>query len=134
MRLVSALARGSQTNSLRLASRRTSQGLSLIELIPHASRLRLGVEEASRGDAHEVALHGTASFLSLPKLLTMLGMLMFLGVMDLWKDAMTTMALMLAATITAIIVSIPVGVWMSRSLNVRKIITPVLDLTYTTKN
>jgi len=57
--------------------------------------------------------------------------LMFLGVMDLWKDAMTTMALMLAATITAIVVSIPVGVWMSRSLNVRKIITPALDLMQT---
>ena len=57
--------------------------------------------------------------------------LVFLGVMDLWKDAMTTMALMLAATITAIIVSIPVGVWMSRSLNVRKIVTPVLDLMQT---
>lgn len=57
--------------------------------------------------------------------------LMFLGVMDLWKDAMTTMALMLAATITAIIISIPVGVWMSRSLNVRKVVTPVLDLMQT---
>lgn len=57
--------------------------------------------------------------------------LLFLGVMDLWKDAMTTMALMIAATITAIVVSIPVGVWMSRSLNVRNVITPVLDLMQT---
>lgn len=57
--------------------------------------------------------------------------LLFLGVMDLWKDAMTTMALMIAATITAILVSIPVGVWMSRSLNVRNVVTPVLDLMQT---
>ena len=57
--------------------------------------------------------------------------LLFLGVMDLWKDAMTTMALMIAATITAIVVSIPVGVWMSRSLNMRNIISPVLDLMQT---
>lgn len=57
--------------------------------------------------------------------------LLFLGVMDLWKDAMTTMALMIAATITAILVSIPVGVWMSRSLNIRNIVTPVLDLMQT---
>jgi glycine betaine/proline transport system permease protein len=57
--------------------------------------------------------------------------LLFLGVMDLWKDAMTTMALMIAATITAIVVSIPVGVWMSRSLRTRQIVTPVLDLMQT---
>ena len=59
------------------------------------------------------------------------GALLFLGVMDLWKDSMTTMALMLAATITAIVISIPVGVWMSRSLTVRKVLTPVLDLMQT---
>ncbi|WP_025549719.1 SulP family inorganic anion transporter, partial [Sphingobium fuliginis] len=43
-------------------------GLSLIELLPHARRLRLGVDEEARDDAHEVALHGTATFLNLPKL------------------------------------------------------------------
>lgn len=57
--------------------------------------------------------------------------LMFLGIMDLWDDAMTTMALMIAATLTAIIIAIPVGVWMSRSLNVRKAVTPLLDLMQT---
>lgn len=57
--------------------------------------------------------------------------LIFLGVMDLWDDAMITMALMIAATLTAIVVSIPVGVWMSRSLNVRQVVTPVLDLMQT---
>lgn len=57
--------------------------------------------------------------------------LMFLGVMDLWKDAMTTMALMIAATLTAIVLSIPVGVWMSRSLKMRHGIAPILDLMQT---
>jgi len=57
--------------------------------------------------------------------------LLFLGVMDLWEDAMATMALMIAATLTAIVLAIPVGVWMSRSLNVRKSITPLLDLMQT---
>lgn len=57
--------------------------------------------------------------------------LLFLGVMDLWKDAMTTMALMISATLTAIVVSIPVGVWMSRSLRTRNILTPALDLMQT---
>ena len=57
--------------------------------------------------------------------------LFLVGVMGLWRDAMATMALMLAATLTAIFVSIPVGVWMSRSLRTRQIITPVLDLMQT---
>jgi len=57
--------------------------------------------------------------------------LLFLGVMDLWKDAMTTMALMLAATIITIVIAIPVGIWMSRSLRVRQTVTPILDLMQT---
>lgn len=57
--------------------------------------------------------------------------LLFLGVMDLWSDAMTTTALMLAATLTAIVIAIPLGVWMSRSHPVRQVITPVLDLMQT---
>lgn len=57
--------------------------------------------------------------------------LFLVGVMGLWRDAMATMALMLAATLTAILISIPVGVWMSRSLRTRQIITPVLDLMQT---
>jgi glycine betaine/proline transport system permease protein len=52
-------------------------------------------------------------------------------VMDLWKDAMTTMALMITATLAAILVSIPVGVWMSRSLRTRQAVAPVLDLMQT---
>ena len=60
-----------------------------------------------------------------------LASMLFLGVMDLWRDAMATTALMIAATLTAIVVSIPVGVWMSRSNRVRGIVTPVLDLMQT---
>lgn len=57
--------------------------------------------------------------------------LVFLGLMQLWRDAMVTTALMIAATLTAIVISIPVGVWMSRSGRVRGIVTPVLDLMQT---
>ena len=57
--------------------------------------------------------------------------LVFLGVMQLWRDAMATTALMIAATLTAIVISIPVGVWMSRSARVRQLVTPVLDLMQT---
>lgn len=60
-----------------------------------------------------------------------LGALLFLGVMDLWRDAMTTTALMVAATLTAVVVAIPVGVWMSRSTRVRSMVAPVLDLMQT---
>ena len=62
---------------------------------------------------------------------TVLLSLFFLGLMELWKDAMSTTALMIAATLTAIVVSIPVGVWMSRSARVRQFFTPVLDLMQT---
>ena len=57
--------------------------------------------------------------------------LIFLGLMQLWRDAMVTTALMIAATLTAIVISIPVGVWMSRSAQVRNVVTPVLDLMQT---
>ncbi|MEQ6335279.1 SulP family inorganic anion transporter [Sphingobium sp. MK2] len=43
-------------------------GLSLLELVPHLKRLRLKMEDESRGETHEVALRGSATFLSLPKL------------------------------------------------------------------
>jgi len=54
-----------------------------------------------------------------------------MGLMELWRDAMVTTALMITATLTAIAISIPVGVWMSRSLRVRQFVTPVLDLMQT---
>ncbi len=57
--------------------------------------------------------------------------LIFLGLMQLWRDAMVTTALMIAATLTAIVISIPVGVWMSRSQRVRQVVTPMLDLMQT---
>lgn len=60
-----------------------------------------------------------------------LGALLFLGIFDLWEDAMVTTALMIAATLTAIVVAIPVGIVMSRSQRVRGIVLPVLDLMQT---
>lgn len=42
--------------------------LSLVELIPLAKGLRLGVEEKHTDDGHHVALQGSATFLSLTKL------------------------------------------------------------------
>lgn len=42
--------------------------LSLLELIPHAKRLKLRVHSEQEGDAHAIRLNGVASFLTLPKL------------------------------------------------------------------
>jgi glycine betaine/proline transport system permease protein len=60
-----------------------------------------------------------------------LGALLFLGIFELWEDAMVTTALMIAATLTAIVIAIPVGIVMSRSARVRSIVLPVLDLMQT---
>ncbi|NOZ32381.1 MAG: proline/glycine betaine ABC transporter permease [Alphaproteobacteria bacterium] len=57
--------------------------------------------------------------------------LIFLGVMDLWEDSMKTMALMIAATVSAVLFSLPIGVLMARSLLVRRALIPLLDLMQT---
>lgn len=62
---------------------------------------------------------------------TVLVALLFLGVMDLWEDAIATMALMITATLTAIVISLPVGILMARSKGVRSVMTPILDLMQT---
>jgi glycine betaine/proline transport system permease protein len=57
--------------------------------------------------------------------------LVFLGLMELWEDSVKTMALMISATVTAIVFSIPLGIVMSRSKIVQRLVTPVLDLMQT---
>jgi glycine betaine/proline transport system permease protein len=63
--------------------------------------------------------------------LVVFGSLLLLGIMDLWRDSMVTTALMLAATLSAIVVSLPLGVLMARSTWFRRSLTPVLDLMQT---
>jgi len=43
-------------------------GLSMLELVPHMKRLKLGVSEGVAGEAHAINLSGAATFVSLPKL------------------------------------------------------------------
>ena len=57
--------------------------------------------------------------------------LIAMGMMELWEDAVRTMALMLAATITSIVISLPIGIFMSRSLRFRRVMMPILDLMQT---
>ncbi len=63
--------------------------------------------------------------------LVVVGGLLFIGIMDLWEDAVSTMALMIAATLTAIVLGLPVGIAMARSAWLRRALTPVLDLMQT---
>ncbi len=57
----------------------------------------------------------------------------FLLIMSMgqWTQAMQTLALVLIATFTAIIIGIPVGIWAAKSARVSAIVKPILDLMQT---
>ena len=61
-----------------------------------------------------------------------LGAMTFLmGFFGLWEPSMKTIALMLTATLLAVIVGIPMGILMSRSDRVERLALPVLDIMQT---
>jgi len=61
-----------------------------------------------------------------------LGIMTFLlGFFGLWEPGMKTIALMLTATLLAVVIGIPLGIWMSRSDRVEKVTLPVLDIMQT---
>ncbi len=60
-----------------------------------------------------------------------MAMMFLLGLLDLWEDTMKTMALMLAATLTSIVIGMPIGILASHSKSLRSIILPVLDVMQT---
>ncbi|MGV9250311.1 ABC transporter permease/substrate binding protein [Streptomyces sp. NPDC003697] len=67
---------------------------------------------------------------------TLAGVLTFVGFafvdsLGLWDDAMVTLALVLVATIIALVVSVPVGIWAARSDRVSGLVRPVLDFMQT---
>ncbi|SEC08461.1 ABC transporter permease/substrate binding protein [Streptomyces sp. PAN_FS17] len=51
--------------------------------------------------------------------------------LDLWDRAMSTLALVLVATVIALVLSIPLGIWAARSRTVSATVRPVLDLLQT---
>ena len=63
--------------------------------------------------------------------LSFLIMLFLTGAMGLWEPMMATVALMLTATILAIIIGIPVGIAMSRSNGIQGFMLPILDIMQT---
>ncbi|MFI1538043.1 ABC transporter permease/substrate binding protein [Streptomyces anandii] len=67
---------------------------------------------------------------------TLAGVLTFVGFafidsLELWDDAMITLALVLVATLIALVVSVPVGIWAARSDRVSALVRPVLDFMQT---
>ncbi|ALO92766.1 Glycine betaine ABC transport system permease [Streptomyces hygroscopicus subsp. limoneus] len=51
--------------------------------------------------------------------------------LDLWDRAMSTLALVLVATVIALVISVPLGIWAARSRAVGAAVRPVLDLLQT---
>ncbi|MDC0767768.1 ABC transporter permease/substrate binding protein [Streptomyces sp. HD] len=51
--------------------------------------------------------------------------------LDLWDQAMSTLALVLVATVIALVISVPLGIWAARSKTVGAAVRPVLDLLQT---
>ncbi|GGX37698.1 ABC transporter permease/substrate binding protein [Streptomyces chartreusis] len=51
--------------------------------------------------------------------------------LELWDRAMSTLALVLVATVIALVLSIPLGIWAARSRTVSATVRPVLDLLQT---
>ena len=56
---------------------------------------------------------------------------LLIGYLGMWKNTMSTVALISVATLLCIVLGIPLGVWMSRSDRVQRIITPILDIMQT---
>ncbi len=57
--------------------------------------------------------------------------LLLLVSMELWEQTMSTLALIIAATLVALVIGIPMGIWASRSDPVWRVIRPILDLMQT---
>ncbi|MGW3413304.1 ABC transporter permease/substrate binding protein [Streptomyces sp. NPDC000888] len=55
----------------------------------------------------------------------------FIDSLELWEDAMVTLSLVLVATIIALVISVPVGIWAARSDRVSSVVRPVLDFMQT---
>ncbi|MFH8930563.1 ABC transporter permease/substrate binding protein [Streptomyces pristinaespiralis] len=50
---------------------------------------------------------------------------------ELWEDAMSTLSLVLVATLVTLVIAVPLGIWASRSRTASTIVRPVLDFMQT---
>ncbi len=56
---------------------------------------------------------------------------LLIGYMGMWKDTMSTVALVSVATLLCVLIGIPVGILMARSDRMQAVITPILDVMQT---
>jgi glycine betaine/proline transport system permease protein len=61
---------------------------------------------------------------------TAVSLLLIVG-MNLWVPAMQTMSLVLVATVVAVLIAVPLGIWSARNSTVRALLKPVLDFMQT---
>ena len=54
-----------------------------------------------------------------------------IGLAGVWEEAMKTVALMVVATVLAVVIGLPIGVAMSRSGRLQSVILPILDVMQT---
>ena len=57
--------------------------------------------------------------------------LVLIGYFDMWDDTMRTISMMFVCTLVSIVVGIPIGIAMSKSNFLERVITPVLDVMQT---
>jgi glycine betaine/proline transport system permease protein len=58
---------------------------------------------------------------------TLSGLLVLVGTFGLWSEMMTTLAIMLIATLFTILLGIPIGIAMARSDRLKTVLRPLLD-------
>ena len=51
--------------------------------------------------------------------------------MGLWVEAMQTLAVVVVATVFAVAIGVPVGIWAARSRKVSSVVRPILDFMQT---
>ena len=57
--------------------------------------------------------------------------LLWVGVFGMWQDLMKTLSMIFVCTVVAIVVGVPIGIWMSYSNRVQSTVNPVLDVMQT---
>ena len=78
-----------------------------------------------------IAIIGWLSSRSIRLALGLSLLIFVLGAMGLWEPAMATVALMLTSTLVAVMIGIPVGIFLSRSDRAQAVTLPVLDIMQT---
>lgn len=57
--------------------------------------------------------------------------LLFIGWLGMWQDTMKTISMIFVCTVVALVLGLPVGIAMSRSERLQKLVNPVLDVMQT---